>query len=79
MKFFAKHWARIAVTLLPLLFALSHATNVLNISLVQTLDHIIYDARLRVVMPQTLDPRIVIVDVDEKSLSEIGRWPWSRN
>lgn len=79
MKFFAKHWARIAVTLLPLLFALGHATQVVNISLVQTLDHIIYDAKLRVGMPRTLDPRIVIVDVDEKSLSEIGRWPWSRN
>ena len=79
MKFFAKHWARIAVTLLPLLFALGHATHVLNISLVQTLDNTIYDARLRAYMPRTLDPRIVIVDIDEKSLSEIGQWPWSRN
>jgi adenylate cyclase len=79
VKFFAKHWARIAVTLLPLLFALGHATNVLNISLVQTLDNAIYDAKLRARMPRTLDPRIVVVDVDEKSLSEIGRWPWSRN
>jgi adenylate cyclase len=79
MKFFAKHWARIAVTLLPLLFALGHASHVVHISLAQTLDNIIYDAKLRFSMPQTLDPRIVIVDVDEKSLSEIGRWPWSRN
>jgi adenylate cyclase len=79
MKFFAKHWARIAVSLLPLLLALGHATNVLNISFVQTLDNIIYDTKLRAIMPRTLDPRIVIVDVDEKSLSEIGRWPWSRN
>jgi len=30
-------------------------------------------------MPRTLDSRIVIVDIDEKSLSEIGQWPWSRN
>lgn len=30
-------------------------------------------------MPRTLDSRIVIVDVDEKSLSEIGQWPWGRN
>ena len=79
MKFFAKHWARIAVSLLPLLFALGHATNVLNISFVQSLDNIIYDTKLRAVMPRTLDSRIVIVDVDEKSLSEIGRWPWSRH
>ena len=79
MKFFAKHGARIVVSLFPLLLALGHATNVLNISFAQTLENSIYDAKLRAIMPQTLDPRIVIVDVDEKSLSEIGRWPWSRN
>lgn len=79
MKFFAKHWARIVVSLLPLLFALGHATNVLNISFANTLDNIIYDTKLRANMPRTLDSRIVIVDIDEKSLSEIGRWPWSRN
>ena len=79
MKFFAKHWARIAVSLLPLLLALGHATSIFNISFVQTLDNIIYDTKLRAVMPQTLDSRIVIVDVDEKSLAEMGRWPWSRN
>lgn len=79
MKFLAKHWSRIAVTLLPLLITLGHATHVLNIGLVQTFDNIIYDTKLRVSMPSTLDSRIVIVDVDEQSLSEIGRWPWSRN
>ncbi len=79
MKYLAKHGARIAVTLLPLFFALGHATQLLNISVVQTLDNIIYDTKLRWSMPRTLDPRIVIVDVDEKSLSEIGQWPWSRN
>ena len=26
-----------------------------------------------------VDPRIVILDIDEKSLGEIGRWPWGRN
>jgi adenylate cyclase len=30
-------------------------------------------------MPRTLDERIVIVDIDEKSLAEVGRWPWGRN
>lgn len=30
-------------------------------------------------MPNTLDDRIVIVDIDEKSLAEVGRWPWGRN
>ncbi|MYM66185.1 CHASE2 domain-containing protein [Pseudoduganella sp. FT55W] len=29
--------------------------------------------------PATLDKRIVIVDIDGKSLTEFGRFPWSRN
>jgi adenylate cyclase len=30
-------------------------------------------------MPGGRDERIVILDIDEKSLGEVGRWPWSRN
>jgi adenylate cyclase len=28
--------------------------------------------------PVVKDPRIVIIDIDERSLAEQGRWPWSR-
>jgi adenylate cyclase len=41
-------------------------------------DTIIADLRMRLAPPQ-LDPRIVIVDIDSRSLAEIGRFPWSRN
>ena len=75
----SKHWARVAVTLLPLVFALLHAVGAVRLDLVQRLDNIIYDARLRATMPKTLDPRVVIVDIDEKSLAEVGHWPWGRN
>ncbi|MGH8746831.1 MAG: CHASE2 domain-containing protein, partial [Burkholderiales bacterium] len=27
----------------------------------------------------TVDPRIVILDIDEKSLQQVARWPWPRN
>lgn len=79
MRLLSRHWPRIAVTLIPLVFALMHASGILRIGVLQRLDDIIYDARLRATMPQTLDERIVIVDIDEKSLAEIGRWPWGRN
>lgn len=79
MKTLAKHWQRIAVTLIPLLFALLHATDLAPIVVLQRLDDIIYDARLRATMPKTLDERVVIVDIDEKSLAEVGRFPWGRN
>ena len=46
---------------------------------IDQLDNIIYDARLKLTLPGRSDPRIVILDIDEKSLGEVGRWPWSRN
>ncbi len=74
-----KHWPRIAVTLVPLVIALLHASSILPINVFQRLDDIIYDARLRATMPKTPDNRVVIIDIDEKSLAEVGRWPWGRN
>ncbi len=79
MLLISRHWRRIAVTLIPLVFALLHASGALRLGVLQRLDDIIYDARLRATMPQTIDERIVIVDIDEKSLAEVGRWPWGRN
>ena len=58
---------------------IGHAGQLYQIPLIQQLDDIIYDARLRMTMPEQGDPGIVILDVDEKSLAEVGRWPWSRN
>lgn len=74
-----RHWPRVAVTLIPLLLALFHAMGLQRLDVLDRLDAIIYDARLRATAPHTLDERIVIVDIDEKSLAEVGRWPWGRN
>nr|WP_295773627.1 adenylate/guanylate cyclase domain-containing protein [Rhodoferax sp.] len=79
MNTIAKHWQRIAVTLIPLVLVLLHATGITPVGSMQRLDDAIYDARLRATMPKTLDDRIVIVDIDEKSLAEVGRFPWGRN
>jgi adenylate cyclase len=79
MGVLSRHGSRIAVTLIPLVFALLHVTGALPLTVLQRLDDIIYDARLRATMPRTLDDRIVIVDIDEKSLADVGRWPWGRN
>ncbi|MBN3560964.1 CHASE2 domain-containing protein [Aliamphritea spongicola] len=38
----------------------------------------LYDLRLRQFLADDQDPRIVIVDIDEASLAEQGRWPWGR-
>ena len=79
MRSLEKHWPRIVVTMLPVLLAFLHAVGVLHLGALQRLDDNIYDSRLTSTMPNTLDERIVIVDIDEKSLAEVGRWPWGRN
>jgi adenylate cyclase len=42
-------------------------------------EYAVYDRLLRTTPPRPPDPRIVIVDVDERSLSSIGQWPWRRD
>ena len=59
--------------------ALGHAAGIWPLRFVTALDTALADARLRAFMPRTLDARIVIVDIDEKSLAQVGRWPWGRD
>ena len=74
-----QHLARILIGLAITLVFAGHAARFYQIELIDRLESIIYDARLKLTMPGKGDSRIVILDIDEKSLGEIGRWPWSRN
>jgi adenylate cyclase len=38
-----------------------------------------YDARVRLFLPATRDARVVIVDIDERSIDAEGHWPWGRD
>src|SRR5258706_15421022 len=67
-----------------MLVFLGHATQRYQLPLIQKFEAIVYDTRLALTMPRTVDPRIVILDIDEKSLVEKekggeGRWPWPRD
>jgi len=74
-----QRFARIFLGLTLTVFFAGHAARFYRIGFIHQLDAIIYDARLKLTMPGKADPQIVILDIDEKSLGEIGRWPWSRN
>jgi adenylate cyclase len=43
------------------------------------LDNAVYDTLLRAARTRPPTGRIVIIDVDEQSLSTIGQWPWRRD
>lgn len=79
MLFILKYWARGLVAIVPLVVTLLHVTGWVRLTPLDWADNLVHDMRLRATMPRTLDERIVIVDIDEKSLAEQGRWPWSRS
>ncbi|MGH8597593.1 MAG: CHASE2 domain-containing protein, partial [Gammaproteobacteria bacterium] len=74
-----EHGVRIALCLAVLLLFIVHAANWLRLGLVDRLENLAYDKRLTVTMPNTIETQIVIVDIDEKSLTAEGRWPWGRD
>src|SRR5690606_12163081 len=77
--FITRHAIRIGLSLAILAFLLSSTIGKLDIGFIKGLENYAYDARLNLMLPGTQDSRIVIVDIDERSLQEQGRWPWSRN
>ena len=76
-----QHLVRIALGLRVVLVFVGHAAKLYQIGFITRLDNIAYDYRLRLTMPGTLDDRIVILDIDERSLDPraLGRWPWGRD
>jgi adenylate cyclase len=74
-----QHIVRYALGFVVLLLLLGHAARFYQLGFINRLDAIIYDTKVRLTMPQSVDERVVILDIDEKSLGEIGRWPWGRD
>ena len=66
----------LGVALLGVLLA--HSLNYMEIVPLRRLDALLYDFRVRLLARGEVDERIVIIDIDERSLAELGRWPWSR-
>ncbi|QDQ26278.1 adenylate/guanylate cyclase domain-containing protein [Chitinimonas arctica] len=79
MKTLRKYWLQLLLSLGVLVFFFGYAAEIWRPRVIQQIDLWLYDARVVSTMPEGEDPRVVVVDLDEKSLAEIGRWPWPRN
>lgn len=79
VNFFKRHALRIGLSFMLLTLMLLHVEGTYDLGFVRRLENFTYDLRLKWTMPVERDPRIVIVDIDEKSLQEQGHWPWPRN
>ncbi|HEX9392356.1 MAG TPA: CHASE2 domain-containing protein [Usitatibacteraceae bacterium] len=60
------------------LFIVNYISNE-PVTFFKRLELLAYDTRLRSTMPAKIDPRIVIIDIDEKTLAAEGRWPLARD
>jgi adenylate cyclase len=74
-----QHATRYAMGVIIMAILLAHVSGWMPIAFLKQMELDSYDARLNVLMPGGLDTRVVIVDIDEKSLNEQGRWPWGRD
>lgn len=55
-----------------------HAAGVIRLAYLDNLERQAYDYRLHLSRKKEPDPRVIIIDLDEESLSREGQWPWPR-
>jgi adenylate cyclase len=70
---------RLAISAVPLLLFIPHALGLWPIEFLTRVEHYLYDLRVRLTPVGGVDPRVVIVDIDEVSLAAEGHWPWPRD
>jgi adenylate cyclase len=70
-------WVRLGISAAVFLLFLGQTAGVFGHTLLDELEAFSYDARLLLTMPKTVDKRIVIADLDEKTLAAEG-WPLPR-
>ncbi len=74
-----KYWLRVLVSLLISTVLIMHSAGIVRLGMLDRLEAWSYDTRLLLTLPHEIDPRVVIIDIDEASLKQIGRWPWGRD
>jgi adenylate cyclase len=70
---------RLGISAAVFVWFMLHTAGVFESRVLTALENLTYDGRLLMTMPNELDPRVVIVDLDEKSLAAEGQWPWPRD
>ncbi len=74
-----RHLPLVILNLVVMMFFLFHVSGVMHWRFIDQIENHAYDFRMFLSMKHDQDPRIVIVDIDENSLAEEGRWPWGRD
>jgi adenylate cyclase len=78
-KFSLRALVRVGIGLALVACLLVDAAGWKGLPVLTQLERWAYDERVRLFPPGTGDPRVVIVDIDDRSLSAEGHWPWGRD
>jgi adenylate cyclase len=73
-----QNYTRIIISLLITAVFILNSAGQLPLLLIDRFEGAIYDTRIRLKPEQAVSDSIVIIDIDENSLSREGHWPWSR-
>lgn len=68
----------ILIALMLVLFG-GHALRFWHLDTITWVERGLHDWRVQTQHPVAVHPQVVILDVDERSLAELGRWPWPRD
>jgi adenylate cyclase len=74
----SRYGSRWAIGLALTVVAALYPAGIWSSHAVERQERLLSDLRMQM-EPVVLDPRVVIVDIDSKSLTEVGRFPWGRN
>jgi adenylate cyclase len=77
LKTLRKYGARWVLGLALVVAAMLQVSGTLKVDSIERMDTFFAGLRMRLT-PAVHDPNIVIVDIDEKSIAELGHFPWNR-
>lgn len=70
---------RVGLGLTWVLLLIAQTTGVYTVDAMEQLETWIYDLRITATAVAPSNPTVAIIDLDERSLQTIGRWPWPRH
>ena len=70
---------KLAVTFALCLITLGHVFTLYQIPFANGLDRVLYDLHLHRQLTDDADEQVVIANIDEKSIAQLGQWPWRRD
>ena len=78
-EFIERHQSWFGYPLIIIMSLLALSLAIIQPDFVEQIELKTLDERFKIRGPITPDPRVIIVAVDDKSLAQIGRWPWPRD